>query len=645
MVTQSKARNRRGRMTTATVSTRHRAARKGLGAHLRYRFDNALSQGPFVVIAYLAALSAVVVLVVAIVATLAGMTFGGAKGSTFGEELWQSMLRTLDSGTFAADSPWPTRVLALLVTLGGIFLAGSLIGLISNAVDQRVEELRRGRSGVIEADHTLILGWSDQVPRIITELVIANESEKDPSIVVLARAEKTLMDETIRERVPDRRNTRVVCRSGDPAVPEDLERACVGEARSIVVVADDDGDAGVVKAILAVRTSDPTLARCHIVAELEDRDNARTLETVCNGRVLAVASDDVVAEVTAQACQQPGLASVFVELLDFDGDEIYFHEEPRLVGRPYRDALVGFDTCAVIGVLRADSNVELNPEPTTLIGDGDQLVLIAEDDSAIAFTGVREIAAPASEAVAHAPAPVNALVIGWSSFGRKVLTELDEFLPDGSRIDVLLDGDLVDPSALDGIELLHATLGVRTGSGGPEDLLALGDGEPYDQVVVLAYRDSLTTDLADARTLLTLLTLRMVWPVDRDPHVRIVAELLDQRNVAIAAPVGVDDLIVSDALGSLMMAQLAERAELKSVFDDLFDATGAVVELRAASSILGGGAEPVSFGTVVAAAAVQGMSAFGYRAGSHAPVIVNPSKQEVVTLAPDDQILVVASRD
>src|SRR5206468_11458874 len=123
-----------------------------------------------------------------------------------------------------------------------------------------------------------------------------------------------------------------------------------------------------------------------------------------------------------------------------------------------------------------------------------------------------------------------------------------------------------------------------------------------------------------ARTLLTLLGLRTVWPTRGSHDVRIVAELLDQRNLALAVPVGVDDLIVSNALSSLLMAQLSERAELLAVFDDLFDAEGAAIEMRAADALVG--PEPVPFASVVAAAAAVGASAFGYRLDATGAVVV-----------------------
>jgi Trk K+ transport system NAD-binding subunit len=620
------------------------ASARTFGAKLRYRFDNALARGPIVVIAYLGLLSLVIMVITAAIAIVGRLEFGGARESGgFGEDVWQALLRTLDSGAFAGDSAWPTRVLALFTTLAGIFLAGSLIGLIANAVDQKVEDLRKGTSPVIESGHTLILGWSPQVPRIISELIVANESEKKASIVVLAGEEKTVMEDALRDRVGDTRTTRLVCRSGNRSAPADLHRAAIESARSIVVVREDDGDAGVVKAVLAVRAVDNELAGAHVVAELFDPDNARTIRTVTAGRVLTVSSDDVVAEVTAQACLQSGLALVFTDLLDFDGDEMYFFPVGSLAGRPYRDALLGFERSSVVGRITGDGVVQLNPEQATVLEPDDQLILVAEDDAALAFSGVIEVPdVPSVPRTPSTPAPMRILIVGWSGFGAKVLHELDEFLPAGSHIDLAIDEQYADPSAVTAAPMAHADLTVHAGDGGPDALLALAQGDAPDQVIVLGYRDALSIDDADAKTLLTLLTLRTAWPADGAPHVRIVAELLDQRNLALAAPVGVDDLIVSDALASLLMAQLAERAELQAVFDELFDASGSSVELRPAPQLVRPGTH--TYAAVVAATSMHDASPIGYRLAS-GEVVVNPPKSQVVTLGEHDQVIVIAERD
>ena len=58
---------------------------------------------------------------------------------------------------------WPYLFAMLGVTLGGIFVISTLISILTTGLESRIENLRKGRSRVIERGHTVILGWSDQV--------------------------------------------------------------------------------------------------------------------------------------------------------------------------------------------------------------------------------------------------------------------------------------------------------------------------------------------------------------------------------------------------------------------------------------------------------------------------------------------------
>ena len=258
------------------------------------------------------------------------------------------VLRVFDGGTFASDTKWGARIVALIVTLAGIFIAGSLIGLIAAAVDQQVDKLRRGRSNVLERGHSVILGWSARVPTIVSELVVANESEKDAAIVVLADMDKTELEETLRTAVGDLRTTRIVGRRGDPSLPADLELVGAADARSILIMSGEEGDAGAIKASLAVLGLGLDVP---VVVEMQSASQADTLEAVTDGAILAVNSDRIIAEVTAQACRERGLTQVFRELLDFDGDEMYLREFPELHGATYAEALQAFDKAAVMGLV------------------------------------------------------------------------------------------------------------------------------------------------------------------------------------------------------------------------------------------------------------------------------------------------------
>ena len=88
---------------------------------------------------------------------------------------------TLDPGTFSGDEGFGWRFASLLTTLFGVLVVASLIGVISAVFDDLITQLRKGSPPVIENGHTVILGWNSKVFTIVSELVIANESERGPS--------------------------------------------------------------------------------------------------------------------------------------------------------------------------------------------------------------------------------------------------------------------------------------------------------------------------------------------------------------------------------------------------------------------------------------------------------------------------------
>ena len=130
---QGKARNRGRRRATqsATNDLGTKPYDNGWAVRMRYRFDQTIAKGTSGVIAWLGVLTVAIIVVAATIATVIG-NFATSRDATWVESIWQTMLRIVDAGTFAGDNPWPVRLLGLLVTIAGIFIAGSLIGLIAN---------------------------------------------------------------------------------------------------------------------------------------------------------------------------------------------------------------------------------------------------------------------------------------------------------------------------------------------------------------------------------------------------------------------------------------------------------------------------------------------------------------------------------
>ena len=333
-----------------------------LSERLRYAFDNIMARGTVAIMGLLALATVGFVFAVAVIVMVFKAFPEDADDGDFWDIVWGNLMRTLDPGTMGADAGWGFRLLMLVVTIGGLIIVASLIGIVSGAFDDKMAQLRKGRSRVIESDHTLILGWSPQLFLLIGEVCRANAGRRR-AIVVLADHDKVEMEDAIREKVGRTGRTRVICRTGDPTSPADLAIANPLTARSIVVLSGDhaDPDAAAIKTALALTHTLPEGADVPIVAALQDPDNLDAARLVGRDASRWLPATTLIRRLTAQTCRQRGLSSVYAELLDFDGDELYFSEQPSLTGATYREALFRFPDCAVCGSSAAPTSCSTRP--------------------------------------------------------------------------------------------------------------------------------------------------------------------------------------------------------------------------------------------------------------------------------------------
>ncbi|MFM8370315.1 MAG: CASTOR/POLLUX-related putative ion channel [Chloroflexota bacterium] len=620
----------------------------------QYWFDNYMSRGTIALIGGLAVLSLVVIFIAAAIIRIGAIAMDGESAPTFGEAAWMSLMRTLDAGTMGGDTGPGFRIVMLLVTIGGIFIVSTLIGILSNGLEERIENLRKGRSLVLENDHTLILGFTPQIFTIISELVAANESRKSGAvIVVLADQDKVEMEDAIKERISETKNTRIICRSGSPMDMNDLEIVSPHTARSIIILSEgDDPDTHVIKSVLAItnnpnRRSEPY----HIVTQIRDQQNMDVIRLLSEkDTVQPILTTDLIARVVAQTSRQSGLSVVYTELMNFGGDEIYFKQEPGLSGKTYGDALLSYDSSTVMGIRRADGSILMNPAMDTRLEAGDSIFAIAEDDDKIQLSSFRlslEENLIQRSGSRSKPKPERGLILGWNRSGSIIVRELDNYVAKGSELLIVSDVDGLESQIQREVgKLKNQKLKVMEGDIRDRTLLdELGVTE-YDHVIVLAY-SHLGVQEADAITLVTLLHLRDIAEKDETPF-SIISEMLDLRNRELAEAAKVDDFIVSEHLISLMLAQLSENAELKDVFTDLFDPEGSEVYLKPIGDYVKTG-EPITYYTVVEAAKRRGETAIGYRimgeshnADKAYGVRTNPKKTEKVTFKPEDKLIVIS---
>ncbi len=618
------------------------------GERFRYWFDNWMSKGPIALMALLGLATIVLVLVVfvfVLIFTLLGQYPNDDPTFFWGDVLWGNLMRTLDPGTMGGDTGWAFRVFMLIITIGGLIIVASLIGIISGAFDSKVEELRKGRSKVLEKDHTLILGWSSKVFPIISEIAIANESRGKSVIVILADKDKVEMEDEIKSLVGDTGKTRIICRTGDPMTLVDLDIANPNTARSIVLVGPDgspDPDADVIKTALALtnnpnRKSEPF----HIVGELADSANLEAAHLVGKGEAHWVLGGELIGRITVQSCRQSGLSVVYSELLDFGGDEIYFTEQPDLYGKSYFDTQLAFATSSVMGLVKGGS-VVLNPSPDAQYEAGDQLIVIAEDDSTIrlATPGTPDAAA-ISTAKGTKAAPEKTFVLGYNDGLAGMLKELDEYVAAGSTVTVLADVEKPDLPTFGNLKVAF-----QRGDATSRAVLEKLKVHSFEHIIVLAYKQTLDTQRADGKTLITLLQLRDIEE-RTGVDLNIVSEMLDDRNRELAEVTNADDFIVSDKLISLMLSQVSENQKLTDVFDQLFSSDGSEIYLRPATDYVTPGST-VDFYTVLEAARRRGETALGYRVHADAHnaqkgygITVNPLKSASITFTASDKVIVL----
>jgi voltage-gated potassium channel Kch len=291
------------------------------------------------------------------------------------------------------------------------------------------------------------LGWSAQVFTIFSELMIANENQHNARIVILADRDKVEMEDEIRARIQTTGRTRIICRSGDPIDLSDLEIGSPHTAKSIIILPPegDDPDTTVIKTILALtNNANRKDGPYHIVTQIRDPKNIDLVKMVGQrDQVQAVLTGDLIARVTAQTSRQGGLSTVYTELLNFSGDEIYFTREPSLVGKTYGEALMAYETSAVMGMQKGTNDASLNPPMDTIIEAGDRIFAMTEDDDTLLVSGLASV--PVDESVIHpaakisAPKPEKCLILGWNCYAATILRELNNYVPRGSQALLVAD--------------------------------------------------------------------------------------------------------------------------------------------------------------------------------------------------------------
>lgn len=639
-----------------TADGDHTMAAPSLRQSLRYRFDTFMARGGSsiflsLVLVFLGLFGSLVLLR-ALVLWWAPAGVDPVMGSALARHAWVLFLQLTDPGNMNQDSGSGVlyKFTAVLAGLSGVIILSMLIAFVTTGLDQLLQGLRKGHSRVIEEDHTLILGWSDRVIEILTELVLANESEPDACVVILADRDKEEMDDFLAVNFPDRRTTRVVTRSGNTSNLVNLQLASVDTARSVIALAhcpeSSDraemaaSDARVLKTLLGLSGGRAEDRRRNVVAELFHM-RSREVAAGISADIHSLDAQEILAKILVQTSRSVGLSVVYSEILSFDGCEMYFHHA-AWGERAFGELQLHFPDGVPLGIRRPGGEILLNPPATTRLGPEDDILILAQDDSTIEFRA-HPVATPRALPLRQARARKGLereLLIGWNPRAPRIVREYADYLEEGSAIDIVLDepdGDVRAQIAL----LQHQLPSLRIGiiDADPMDSGSLVEVRPfgYDNVVVLSQGNGRSDgETVDAETILVLLLLRQIFDAEAlsstTCETKLISEVMDSRNQDLVTRAGVNDFIISNRLVSMLLAQVSEEGDMLRVYQQLFSEDGSEIYLKDVALYLEDLPREVRFVDLMALAQRRGEVCLGLKLKRDEH---DPDRNFGVTLIPD----------
>ncbi|AUP77690.1 CASTOR/POLLUX-related putative ion channel [Flavivirga eckloniae] len=582
-------------------------------------------------------------------------------------DIWITFLEMTDPGNMNQDNEAPTylKILTILSGLTGVILLSMLIGFITTALDTMLYDFRKGRGKVIESNHTIILGWNERVVDVIRELILANESESKASVVILSREDKEVMDNLITKRLPETLTTEVITTQGDYANINELKRVNLESARSIIILANCSesatadkkiaSDVQSVKSILAITACQDGKNQLPIIAEIFTKEKRDIVSFFEDDNIIAIDSWDIMGKLLIQTSLTSGLDTVYKEILSFDGCEIYFYEDDWNNTNFY-ELSYHMEDGIPLGVYSDEAGLVLRPPNDTVLKDGDTIVVLAEDDSTIAFDNKQYFFPDTSKTIIDKrleQKKKRILILGWHKVAEVFIEEASDYLLEGSDFDIMFDAPTEELQAIiDGIKPKYEGFNINLHDSNPLDLekLQAKNPESYDTVVILSQSmEEQSADKIDSDTLIILLLLRKV--VSKDNGLHIITQVLNSENQEIITQTNVDDFIISNKLITMILAQLSEETLMKTFYDDIFSEDGSEIYVKPATLYFDTFPQKITFADAIFCAHQRDEICLGIRKGDLSKSLddnfgikLNPDKNMTIELTEND-FLIVLSED
>jgi hypothetical protein len=153
----------------------------------------------------------------------------------FGKAFWWSLNHVIDPGNLADDKGLNIRIIGFILVLLGLGFFGLFISALTNYINLRLEEIRKGKIPFYGENHIVILGWNEGVYTLLEEIYYENSKN---SVVILSDKDKEeiLNNLKIHKKFKNLKFPKISLRKGNIGNLNDIERLNLSQARAIIIL-------------------------------------------------------------------------------------------------------------------------------------------------------------------------------------------------------------------------------------------------------------------------------------------------------------------------------------------------------------------------------------------------------------------------
>ena len=441
-------------------------------------------------------------------------------------------------------------ILAVItIATGMVLFSGIIIATVTTAVKGYIDKKSKAKGKIDVDNHFVILNYNSKVPDIIYNLMCKNFNH---NILILSNYTKEYIETELQSVIATlgsvkKSKAKLIIKEGSPLLRGNLEDISIQKASAICIMNNDtlkhgddenisNADLLSLKILLALGNF-KLANNVNVVVECDDEktvskmeDLSTTVKNLKDKTIVPVSFNKKIGQIIAQTIVNPIMATVYLDILSYDGDEFYSTDPIEVEDflENYKDAIpiIKYHKLYVFAEDAKYTKVKRDKPYRTDRRINTQEELLNED-----FT---------------------VFVIGNNQKQRFIIENLKN-----TGTFYQANFNVLEYSKNENARLvadIKKTEGIKK-------VLILSD-------------DTVSDDSYDANVFVTLIALQSEFPNHKD--LPFITELLDSRNLNSIKDFNIKNAIISNRIMSLLITQLALNDDSKKFFDALLTADTAV---------------------------------------------------------------------